>query len=539
MNDIKDSVIVAIELGSSRIAGIAGKMKDGTMQIVAYAEDRNTDCIKRGIVYNIEKTTQGIRNVISKLETILSRNINCVYIGLGGQSVRSVSTIVKRNMLTPTYINQNHIDSITDESHEIALDECELIAYFTQDFVVDTNAAVTDPVGIMGTNIEGKFLNVIANRRLKQNVNTTFENVGIGIADYKLTPYELANNILNDAEKRSGCAMIDFGAGTTTIVVLKSNIVRQIVTIPLGTNNIIQDLCSAQIQQSEAEELLANYANAIIEDSDYDSEETEIYHPIDGLDIEVPMIRHIIYARFNEIIQNVKFQLDNADFSDQLIGGLVITGGGANIKNIDKSCTRVLGFDKVRIAKTVITPIIKNSTLTNLQTEAPQNTAIISLLLSGTENCVSDDYSGPDIFNDREREKQIRANKDAAAEQQKEEEELLAALENTKSRLREVIVKMQHCRKNIEEDTSVKRNWTTAKELLTEADNIVGEDYEKQVSVLSGKDKYKQAVREAEELIAQNDAVKLQLEDTEKSAEKENSVIRRIGNFFNELLNNE
>ena len=111
--------------------------------------------------------------------------------------------------------------------------------------------------------------------------------MGIGIADYKLTPYELANNILNDAEKRSGCAMIAFGAGTTTIVVLKSNIVRQIVTIPLGTNNIIQDLCSAQIQQSEAEELLANYANAIIEDSDYDSEETEIYHTTDGLGILV------------------------------------------------------------------------------------------------------------------------------------------------------------------------------------------------------------------------------------------------------------
>lgn len=539
MNDIKDSVIVAIELGSSRIAGIAGKMKDGTMQIVAYAEDRTTDCIKRGIVYNIEKTTQGIRNVVTKLETLLNKNINCAYIGLGGQSVRSINTIVKRNMLTPTYINQSHIDSITDESHEISLEDCELIAYFTQDFVVDTNAAVTDPVGIMGTNIEGKFLNVVANHRLKQNINTTFENLGIDIADYGLTSFALANNILTDTEKRSGCAMIDFGAGTTTIVVIKSNIVRQIVTIPLGTNNIIQDLCSEQIQQSEAEELLAKYANAIIEDADYDSENTEIYHTLDGLDIEVPMIRHIIYARFNEIIQNVKIQLEKTDYADQLIGGLVVTGGGANIKNIDKSCTRVLGIDKVRIAKTVIAPMIKNSTLTNLQMDCPQNTTILSLLLSGTENCVSDGYSGPDIFHDKEREKQIQAKNEAAAEQQKEEDELLESLEATKSKLREIIVKMQHCKKSIEEDSSVKRNWVTAKNLIAEAEDVPGDDFSEHVSILSAKDKYKQAVREAEELVAQCDAVKLQLEETERDAEKQNSTLKKISNFFNDLLNNE
>lgn len=540
MNENRESIIVAIELGSSRIAGIAGKMKDGTMQVVAYAEDRTTDCIKRGIVYNIEKTTQSIRNVIGKLESTLKQNITCVYIGLGGQSVRSINTVVKRNMLTPTYINQQHIDSITDESHEITLDDSELIAYFTQDFVVDTNAAVVDPVGIMGTNIEGKFLNIVANHRLKQNVNTTFENLGLNIADYKLTAFEVANNVLTDTEKRSGCALIYFGAGTTSIVVLKSNIVRQVVTIPLGTNNIIQDLCSEQIQQSEAEQLFVKYANAIIEDVDYDSETPEIYNTADGLDIEVPMIRHIIYARYNEIMRNVKSQLNKNDFVDQLIGGIIVTGSGASIKNIDKSCAAVLGIDKVRIARKVITPVIKNSTLTNLNIESPANTTLLSLLLAGTENCAGDNYSGPDIFSDRERDKQIQVNKEQAAEMHKEEDEALAKLEDTKESLRNIILKMQHSKKNIEEDSSIKSRWTAAEELITECDNLIDPDELKaQTALLTGKDKFKQAVREADELIAKRDAIRLELSDTLEKAKKDNNILSRIGRYLNDLLNNE
>ena len=540
MSENKESIIVAIELGSSRIAGIAGKMKDGAMQVVAYAEDRTSDCIKRGIVYNIEKTTQGIRNVITRLEAILKQNINCVYIGLGGQSVRSINTVVSRNMLTPTYINQGHIDSITDESHEITIEDNELIAYFTQDFVVDTNTAVTDPVGIMGTNIEGKFLNVVANRRLKQNINTTFENLGVDIADFRLTAFEVANNILTDTEKRSGCAVIDFGAGTTTIVILKSNIVRLIVTIPLGTNNIIRDLVTEQIQQEEAEKLLEMYANAIIEDADYDEETPETYTTADGLELKVPMIRHIIYARFNEIIQNVKTQFERSNCADQLIGGLIITGGGANIKNIDQACARVLGIDKVRIARTVITPIIKNSDLTNLNVEAPQNTTLLSLLLAGSDNCVSDEYTGSDIFGGQQRDQQLQDKKDAIAESNKEEAEKFSVLEAAKSLLREIIVKMQHCQKSIEEDSSVKNRWNTARELLTECDNLLDEEELQQtISFLAVKDKYKQATREAEELIAKRDAIRFELSETLKKAEKENSVMAKLGKFLNDLLNNE
>ena len=104
--------IVAIELGSSKIAGIAGRKKDGTMHVLAYAEEKTTDCVKRGVVYNIEKTYQCINTVVSKLETVLKTKITRAYVGVGGQSLRSFNTVVKRNMLTQSYITNETIDSI-------------------------------------------------------------------------------------------------------------------------------------------------------------------------------------------------------------------------------------------------------------------------------------------------------------------------------------------------------------------------------------------------------------------------------------------
>ena len=302
----QESIIVAIELGSSKISGIAGKMKDGTMQILAYAEDKTTDCVKRGVVYNIEKTTLSIKTIISKLEAALKMKITRTYIGLGGQSVRSVKSVVQKNMLTPTYINQAHIDLITDESHEVPYEDNELIGYFNQEFVVDTNVAA-DPVGIMGTNIEGKFLNVIANCRIRNNIKTSFENIGIDIADYRLSAFELANSVLTDAEKRSGTALIDFGAGTTTISVLKNNIVRQIITLPMGISNITQDLCDLQIEPSEAEQLMLTYADATADiTADEENEQLKTYTTSDGRQIEVREIHRIIGARLHEILLNVE-----------------------------------------------------------------------------------------------------------------------------------------------------------------------------------------------------------------------------------------
>ena len=224
MADNKDTIIVAIELGTSHISGIAGKRVNGNMQILAYAEEPSAGCIRRGKVFNIEKTTQNIRNVVDKLQSTLGKTIAQVYVGIGGQSVRSVHNHETRNMVTKSYITADHIEALRNQSFETPYPNSERLATFEQGYIIDSTP-VEEPVGVMGTNIEGEYLNIIANHQLRDNIETCFAKTDVCIAGTKVAAYELAQNVLTDQEKRAGSVLVDLGAGTTTVVVYKNNIV--------------------------------------------------------------------------------------------------------------------------------------------------------------------------------------------------------------------------------------------------------------------------------------------------------------------------
>lgn len=520
--------IVAIELGSSKISGIAGRKKDGTMQILAYAEEKTTACVKRGIVYNIEKTYQCINNIIAKLETSLKTKINRAYIGIGGQSVRSYKCQVKRNLFTQSYITNEIIDSIHDESYDIPFSECEVLANIPQEFVVDQNA-VSDPVGVMGTNVVGEYLNVIARKTLCTNVRTCFANTNVDIVDdMMLSPYQLANFVLTDAEKRSGCALVDLGAGTTTVSIYKNNILRHLVTIPLGTNNITQDLMTLQLEESEAEDIKIKYGVVRVEGQEnIDETDNKTYISSDGRTIEISNIQTIIEARVNEIIANVRNQINNSNYDDKLLAGMVITGGGANMKDIDKAFAKSVNVDKVRIAKGVNQPIIKNSTITNLVVDDSMHNTILSLLLSGEVSCGGDSFDGTnDIFKqqqDEEKKKQMMKENEADAA-------MSAKLDAVKMKIRENIMKVKAAKVTLEKEGKEKKVRREIGDLLDVALDVLDADYNNCISVLEVKDKYKLSVNEAKDIA---DTLKTNVNELAELLE----VTKKRNNWMNKVMN--
>lgn len=533
----KESTIVAIEFGSSKISAIAGRMNEGTMQIIAYAEDHTAGCIKRGVVYNIEKTTQSIKNVIGRLETILKQKVTHVYVGIGGQSVTSTIKTLRSNMQIPTCITQTHIDAITEESHVVNKENYELISFFPQEYVVDSSM-VADPVGIVGTNLEGKFLNVIANRKLRNNIVTCFDNTDIAIAGFALIPFELAKNVLTDTEKRSGCALIDLGAGVTTITIFKNNVVRLITTIPLGINNIIHDLCSLQIEEHEAEDLLLKYGDGVPEESyAEDDEELQDYVTSDGRTIKVAEIQYIIESRYNEILSNARAQIAKSEFGNSLLGGIVITGGGACIKNVERAVFLAVNIDKVRIAHSIVTPIIKNSTLTNLSLDNTMSNTILSLVLAGTKDCLGGNIGEPDFFVRQQTSEEIESRKAVAATIQHDDDEAYDTLEGIKNKLREVIVQIQNQRQAILDDEANKRLRDEGMSLVNEASSIIDEGYDTATRHLIGKDKYKQTLREAEDLIAKRDDEVRSLEDVIRMVAKRNGFFTKVATWIDDLVN--
>ena len=540
-NPTDNDFIVAVELGSSKVAGIAGKKKDGTMQILAYAEEKTTGCVKRGVVLNIEKTHQSVNNIISKLEAVLKTKITRAYVGVGGQSMRSYKCLIKRNLLTQSYITNDVIDAIRQESYEIPFNDYQVLENFPQEYVVDSNS-IADPVGVMGTNVEGEFLDVIAKTNLRNNIDMVFNTAGISIVEGLISPIQLGNNVLTDAEKRSGCALVDLGADTTTLVVYKNNIVRYLVTIPLGSNNINKDLATLPIDDAETEDVKLKYGDACQDfDASDDNTETQYYTTSDGRQIDVATIKNVIEARMTEIIANVNEQIVNSDYSEKLLAGLVITGGGSGMKNIVRAFVKNTNIEKVRVAAKVNQTVVKTSNAPSIALDSPRATTIVSLLLAGTEPCGGESFDRmPDIFDQQQKEPAARAAKEAAEKAAAAEAEDAIAFDKVKAEIRAAYDKVKKQDAELKKFGRDKRVRQRAKEMsLTILDETIGERYEKAVAALQGKDKFKQSLKEGADLAEKLKQAVDELTDDWNIVSKENSVWGILKNKINELVNDD
>jgi len=419
--------IVAIELGSSKITGIAGrKNSDGSIHVLACAKEKSSSFIRKGVIYNLDKTAQSLTSIINQLEGALNNSIGKVYVGVSGQSLRTVKNTVIRHLPDEAIISQELVDEIIDENIQIPLVDMDILDVAPQEYKIGNNLQV-DPVGVAGNHIEGRFLNVIARSTIKKNLIKCFDQAKIEIADYFIAPIATADVVLMDSEKRLGCALVDFGAETTTISVYKNNILRYLTVLPLGGNSITRDICTLQFEEEEAEEFKINYGNAI--DEPEENEENEVYQLNDETrTIERRQLNEIIEARVEEIIENVWNQILLSGYDDKLSAGIIITGGASNLKNLDEVIKKRTKIEKVKTVRSIRNGVT-SSEPDLIKKDGTQNT-ILGLLYAGNENCCMQEQEveeeevkvSSDLFEDVE----IKANNDritAEKERKRREEE--------------------------------------------------------------------------------------------------------------------
>lgn len=374
--------IVAIELGSTKITGIAGrKSMDGSIQILAVVREDATSCIRKGVVYNIDKTKACLTNVMKKLKTLLKSEIAHVYVGVGGQSIRSIKNVIVKNLPDDTIVTQDMINELMDNNRSMVYPDLEILDAATQEYKVGTQYT-TEPVGIQCSKLEGNFLNILCRKSFYRNLNKCFDETNIGIAEMYLSPIALAHSVLTDTEKRSGCMLVDLGADTTTVSVYHRNILRHLAVIPLGGNNITKDIASLQLEERDAEQLKLKYASAFTESNEIDSSK-ELQIDSDRK-IDYKTFIDIVEARVNEIIQNAWYQVPE-EYHNKLLGGIVLTGGGSNMPNIKKAFSEQTHIQKVRIAGSVTQNVTSSDNEVNAQ-NGTMNTAI-GLLAKGDMNC--------------------------------------------------------------------------------------------------------------------------------------------------------
>jgi len=394
--------IVAIELGSSKMTGIAGRKNlDGSITVLAVVTEKSSSFIRKGVIYNIDKTAQSLSNIVKKLEGQLKTRISKVFVGVGGQSIRSVKNVIVKELPAETKVTKEMVLELMDDNRNMKYPDQEVIDAAELEYKVDSQLQL-DPVGIECSRLEGNYLNILERKTFYRTLNKCFETSGINIAEMFLAPFALADSVLTEAERRSGCALVDIGYDTTTVSVYFKNILRHLAVIPLGSNNITKDIAALQMEDEDAEKMKLKYASAYTEASDIDPKAK--YRIDNDREIECSKFIDIVEARTEEIVNNVFNQIQLSKYEDKLLAGIVLTGGGSNMKNIEKAFNNISHIEKIRIAKFVTQTIDSNNPLIT-DHNGMMNT-VLALLAKGNMNCAGGELNpNGDLFGEQNPQK--------------------------------------------------------------------------------------------------------------------------------------
>lgn len=348
----KDSIAVGLDIGTTKIVAMIGRKNEyGKLEILGVGKSKSLG-VARGVVNNITQTIQSIQQAILEAETDSGYKINDVVVGIAGQHIRSIqhSDYISRNN-PEEVIGDADIDLLINQVHKLAmLPGEEIIHVLPQEFKIDGQNEIKEPIGMYGGRLESSFHVVVGQASSIRNVGRCIKSSGLDLSGLTLEPLASADAVLSQEEKEAGVALIDIGGGTTDLAIFKDGIIRHTAVIPFGGNVITEDIkegCS--IIEKQAELLKVKFGSAW----PGENKDNEIVS-IPGLrgrepkEISLKNLSKIIHARVVEIIEQVFAEIKAYGHEDprkKLIAGIVLTGGGAQLKHIKQLVEYITGMD--------------------------------------------------------------------------------------------------------------------------------------------------------------------------------------------------
>lgn len=377
--------IAAIDLGTSHLVGMVGtKNASGALSIIAYEVEDSGSCIRRGCVYNVKETANKIKRLVLKLENKLNGSkIGQVYVGIGGQSLRSIDHTVCKVLGVEGVVTEEIIDALYQECREYRPDMLAVFDVVSPSYFLDDKPE-SNPVGVPCSRIEARYKLIVGRPSMKLNIiNSIAEQAKIEIAGILVSPLALGDVVLSDNEKDLGCALVGFGASVTTVTVYKGGKLVNLSIVPFGGNLITKDLTNLRVVESEAERLKITYGSA---KADRDNELTIQVSQADGMglrEIKLGELNNVVESRMDEILENVYARLEATGLLNALSAGVVITGGGAALKNLPNVMSERLKME-VRYSS-VRKGVIASGDL--IMASNPEYAVAIGLIVKGTKNC--------------------------------------------------------------------------------------------------------------------------------------------------------
>ncbi|MBP1667869.1 MAG: cell division protein FtsA [Bacteroidetes bacterium] len=378
----RNNILAAIDIGTTKIVTIIGYINEnGRLDVIGMAKSPSKG-VRRGLVLNIDEAVGAIRTTVDEVQKQVGFQIKQAFVGIAGQHIKSI-----RNR---GYINRDSYDTeITLADTERLLADMykipielgeEIIHVLPQNYIVDSETGVKNPVGMFGKRLEANFHIVIGDIASARNIERCVDRVGIKVRQMILEPLASSAAVLSDEEKEAGVALIDIGGGTTDIAVFYDEIIRHTAVIPFGGNVITKDIMEGcAILSKYAEQLKVQFGSAL---GDLAQDDKVVTVPgINGREpkeISFKSLAYIIQSRMEEIIDSALFELENSGCMDKLSAGIVLTGGGSLMRNLPQLVKFRSGMD-VRIGY----PNEKLGNDSTGEVNDPMYSTSVGLLLNG------------------------------------------------------------------------------------------------------------------------------------------------------------
>jgi len=342
-------IVVGLDIGTTKIVAIVGRKNEfGKIEILGMGKSESYG-VARGVVQNIDQTVQSIKTAVAEAENKSGVDIKVVNVGIAGQHIRSMQHHgIKTRTSIEEEIAQKDIDSLIDEMYRVMTSPGEqIIDVLPQEYIIDNEPGIKDPIGMSGIRLAANFHIITAQVAAVKNIYKCVQKAGLEISGLTLEPLASADAVLSKEEKEAGVVLVDIGGGTTDVAIFQDGIIRHTAVIPFGGNVITEDIKEGcTIIKSQAELLKIKFGSALANEN----QENEIVS-IPGLrgrphkEISVRNLSNIIQARMEEIIEHVFYEIKNSGYEKKLIAGIVVTGGGAQLKHITQLIEYITGMD--------------------------------------------------------------------------------------------------------------------------------------------------------------------------------------------------
>ncbi|NLR90088.1 MULTISPECIES: cell division protein FtsA [Flammeovirga] len=346
---MEEKIIVGLDIGTTKVCAVVGKMNEYNQLEILGLGHATSEGVRDGTVSNIAKTTEAIDQAITDAENDSNIEINVVNVGVAGKHIKSFR---QHGSITLPHqedeISVTDVERLTNDMYRVITEPgTEIIHVLPLHYTVDSEEKIKDPVGMAGVKLEADFHIVTANSNSIRNIKKCIERSNLEIDQMMLEPLASSMAVLTEEEKEAGVAIIDIGGGTTDIAIFYDGIIRHTAVIPFGGDIITSDIKQGcAVMQHQAELLKVKFGQSMAANTK-DSEVVEIpgINNRTPKEVSIKNLAYIIEARMEEIIDLIKAELKDSGYMDKLAGGLVLTGGGSKLRNIQHLFEYKIGLD--------------------------------------------------------------------------------------------------------------------------------------------------------------------------------------------------